>query len=533
MTANNSGLFEVVNKEDLEAVLPQYVRSRRWFGGKARIIGSVEMADLMPVEHDGGRAYVAILRLNYEDGGYQHYVLPLGIADGFAELTGGAGEAVIMRQVNASTEQENVFYDATFNPGFTKGLLAAIEKEKRFSGPSGEIVASRTRAFEELGGNAGAELTPSLMGAEQSNTSIRYDRTFILKLFRRLEEGISPDLEIGRFLGEAGFKHTPPLAGALEYHREGEPLTLAILQGFVPNQGDAWSFTLRMLEEYYLRTAGQTRSASIAQAHLLNLANTEVPAEAADAIGEYLGWARLLGRRTAELHIALASDPSDPPFAPEPYTPEYQREMHASMSALTDQAFRLLRGRLGDLPSQTRDESDALLARQGEVAGKFGALQERPLAASRTRCHGDYHLGQVLFTGGDFMIIDFEGEPVRSLAERRLKHSPLKDVAGMLRSFHYAAYSGLFDYQKAGGDTDATSLERLADAWQLWVSAAYLREYLQTTAGADFLPRSRDDLQIVLDAHLLEKAVYELIYELNNRPDWVMIPLKGILYLLS
>jgi maltose alpha-D-glucosyltransferase/alpha-amylase len=233
------------------------------------------------------------------------------------------------------------------------------------------------------------------------------------------------------------------------------------------------------------------------------------------------------------MHIALAADPNNPAFAPEPYTPDYQRAMHDSMSGLVSQAFGLLRGRAGALPVEARDEAAALISREADVQGRFQPLLERPIDAVKTRVHGDYHLGQVLFTGSDFMIIDFEGEPVRSLTERRLKHSPLKDVSGMLRSFHYAAYSGLFDHRKGGSTESNAALEQMADAWQLWVSSTYLREYLQTAGNARFLPQNRGDLQIVLDAYLLEKAVYELIYELSNRPNWVAIPLKGILYLIG
>ena len=519
-------LFEGANKEALEAALPDYLRSCRWFGGKARTIRSVRTVDAMPMAHEGEPSYVAILRVDYADETYQHYVLPISVANN------GDPKGVIAR-FQSDNEPDIVLYDATFNPDFTLGLLDAIKRQERFAGPSGEMVAWHTGAFDALGGKANTQLEPHVMGVEQSNTSIKYGETFILKLFRRLEEGTSPDLEIGRFLGNRGFTRTPPLAGAIEYISTGEPFTLAILQGFVPNKGDAWSFTLSTLEGYYRRTAsGSSVPVMPAQGHLLDLANEDIPAQAAELVGEYVKWARLLGRRTAELHRALSTDPSDPAFAPEPFTPEYQHEMHDSMRTLTDQAFTLFKGRMADLPAQALAEANDLLARQGEVLARFGALLDNTLRATRTRCHGDYHLGQVLFTGDDFMLIDFEGEPVRSLAERRLKHSPLKDVAGMLRSFHYAAYSAMFDYQKSGG-AEAAHLERLADAWHLWVSAAYLREYLQTAGSAPFLPQSRDDLEVVLDAHLLEKAVYELIYELNNRPGWVMIPLKSILYLIS
>ncbi len=534
--ADDLSLFEGENKTKLEAVLPDYLAARRWFGGKARTIASVALVDVMPLAHDEERSYMTILRVNYADGGYQHYVLPLSVTNSDAQLTGNAHQAIVTRIVDgqADAHREMVLYDATFNTSFTLSLLDAIERQDHFSSPSGEITAWRTHAFDDVVGDT-FNLEPSLMGAEQSNTSIKYGNRFILKLFRRLEEGTSPDLEVGRFLGKQGFTHTPALAGALEYLSEGEPVTLAILQGFVRNFGDAWSLTLGELRDYYRRTASDSYDSAeappLAQGHPLRLANMSIPEETS-AIGDYMRWSRLLGRRTAEMHIALASDPTDPAFAPEPYTPEYQRAMYNSMNALTEHAFGLLRSRLSYLHAQVQEEGNALLARQAEVQSKFGVLLERPLAATRTRCHGDYHLGQVLYTGRDFMIIDFEGEPVRSLAERRLKHSPLKDVAGMLRSFHYAAYSGMFSYQQAAEVKNLASLEPLADAWQQWVSVSYLREYLQTAGGASFLPQNRKDLQVVLDAHLLEKAVYELIYELNNRPGWVMIPLKGILSLL-
>ncbi|MEO5952436.1 MAG: putative maltokinase [Chloroflexia bacterium] len=513
-------LFSDQNKTAFEAALPDYLPARRWFGGKARTISSVELADALPITVADSEAYITILRVNYADNTYQHYVLPVSISD----------------QPNPqgliTTLDDLTLYDATFNPDFTLGLLSSIQNHNRYGGPSGEIAASHTPALEALDPTSIDTLTPSIMGAEQSNTSVKYGDSLVLKLFRRLEEGISPDLELGRFLGEQHYANTPPLYGALEYYTPSnpEPLTLAILQGFVPNKGDAWSFTLETVADYFNRGVAP---ALPPKAHILDLANADMPDEVEASIGEYTHWARLLGRRTAEMHIALAANPDNPAFAPEPYTPDYQRAMHDAMSSLVTQAFNLLRPRASALPAQAQDEATALIAREADVQNRFQPLLDRPIQAVKTRVHGDYHLGQVLFTGDDFMIIDFEGEPVRSLAERKLKHSPLKDVAGMLRSFHYAAYSGLFDHQKNGGAESAATLEQMADAWQLWVSAAYLREYLQTAGDAPFLPRTRDDLEVVMDAYLLEKAVYELIYELNNRPNWVMIPLKGILYLIN
>lgn len=513
--------FSDQNKAAFEDALPDYLRAQRWFGGKARTISSAKLADALPIDAADCEAYIAILRVEYADNTYQNYLLAVSVTD------------QPNPQGSITTRDGLTLYDATFNPGFTLGLLSSIQNGSRYGGPSGEIVASHAPALKTLDLTSIGTLTPSIMGAEQSNTSIRYGDSLILKLFRRLEEGITPDLEIGRFLGEQHYANTPPLYGALEYHipSNPEPLTLAILQGFVPNEGDAWGFTLKAVGDYFNRSVVPTLPP---KTHILDLAGAEMPDEVKATFGEYIKWACLLGRRTAEMHVALVADPKNPAFAPEPYTPDYQRAVHTAMSALVARAFNLLRARAPDLPAEVQDDVATLIARETDISSRFQPLLDHSIQATKTRVHGDYHLGQVLFTGKDFMIIDFEGEPVRSLAERKLKHSPLKDVAGMLRSFHYAAYSGLSNHLKNSGTDSgsASTFEHMADAWQLWVGAAYLREYLQTAGDAPFLPQTRDDLRVVMDAYLLEKAVYELIYELDNRPNWVAIPLKGILYLL-
>jgi maltose alpha-D-glucosyltransferase/alpha-amylase len=264
---------------------------------------------------------------------------------------------------------------------------------------------------------------------------------------------------------------------------------------------------------------------------LLALAEADVPPLAGELIGPYLASARLLGRRTAELHLALASDPGDPCFAPEPFAAPYQHALAQSMRDLATAAFRLLRQRLADLPEAVRGEAQEVLALEAAVMGAVRSVAQQPITALRIRTHGDYHLGQVLYTGDDFVITDFEGEPTRPLHERQCKHAPLKDVAGMLRSFHYAAYAGLFNqvnHVTPSSSETLTALESWAQRWYLWVSTEFLQTYLAYIGPASLLPSTRDERQVLLDAYLLEKAVYELSYELNNRPDWVRIPLQGI-----
>ena len=245
--------------------------------------------------------------------------------------------------------------------------------------------------------------------------------------------------------------------------------------------------------------------------------------------------AGLLGQRTAEFHVALASAPEDPDFAPEPMTPFYQQSIYQSMRALVARVFPLLQRQLDTLPDAARLGARKALELEGRILARFQTVTERKITGMRIRCHGDYHLAQVLFTGKDFVIIDFEGEPVRPLSERRLKRSPLRDVAGMLRSFHYAACAALANQLALG----VVSPERLpvveawTHVWQEWVSAAFLKAYLSTVSVVPVLPDSREDIQTLLDSFIMEKAIYELGYELNSRPDWVNIPLRGILQQLD
>lgn len=521
-------LFHGKHRELLERRLPAYLYTKRWFGGKARTIEAVGIEEVVPFEDGGARWYILLLEVKYTEGAPETYLLPLSFKQ--------------TQRSETSTDPYSPtpdpwLYDATGDSDFATALLDAIRDNRTFGSEAGEVRAWHTGAFAGMLAEARGALNPAILGVQQSNSSIMYGKTFMLKLFRRLEAGTSPELEVGRFLGEKGFRHTPPLVGAIEYYRHNrEPLTFCILQGYVANRGDAWSYTLGAVSEALQRvgrTAPNEEMRLPKDAHLLELAGAEIPVQVREAIGDYLDSARLLGRRTGEMHLALASGMEEG-FAPEPVTIEYQHSLYEEMHELTALAFGLLRGRLAMLPEEVREEATRLLEKQEAVEASFAPLAGRTISAMRTRCHGDYHLGQALYTGDDFMIIDFEGEPARSLAERRQKHSPLKDVAGMLRSFDYAAFSGLVERLGEGlGPQEAAHLQKWANGWQLWVSAVYLDEYLATVEEAGLMPEDREELRTLLNAYLLEKAVYELVYELNNRPDWVRIPLHGIMQLLG
>mgnify|MGYP005841671205 FL=1 len=544
--ASAEALFQGRARARLEEALPRYFASRRWFGGKARTIQSVRAVDSIPLPFGGAweEARLLLARVDYLQGEPETYLLFLAVARGDAveRVMAEAPQSVVARLHLGAAAEGGVLFEPLWEKRFALALLEAIRRRRRFNGAAGDLVALATRAFRTVQGAGGVTpLEPSLLRAEQSNTSIVYGDRFIMKLLRRPGLGTNPDLEIGRFLTETARNvHVPATAGWLEYRPRGEPTTLGILHEYVQNEGDAWHYTLDNLGVFLERVVTERGHVEISEVpvpppRLVELAAAPVPAEMGDLIGSYLQSAELLGRRTSELHAALFSAPEDPNFAPEPFTPFYQQSMYQSMRGLVARVFPLLRQRADSLPEAARRGAHRVLNLEEAVLSRFQSVTQRRIPGMRIRCHGDYHLGQVLYTGKDFVIIDFEGEPARPLSERRLKRSPLRDVAGMLRSFHYASCTALASQMALGlvNPERLPAVEAWTRAWHRWVSAAFLRSYLWVMQDLPVLPHDRDDLHVLLEAFVLEKAVYELGYELNNRPDWVNIPLRGILELLE
>ena len=519
----------------LERSLPAYLKACRWFGGKARRMRSATILQAVPFKYDASAVHLATIAIQYLEGTPETYLLPLGYAaqERMQELRRAQPDAIVANLAVDSDgqQQEGVLYDASSDDDFARAILEAIARRRIFKGQSAEIAALPSRAFRKIAGAADVSLEPAALKRDHSNTSIRYGDRLVLKLFRRLEEGINPDLEIGRFLTErTSFRHVPPLAGHVELRRgKRPPVTLGILQGWVANEGDAWSYTLDQLKRYFENAQArkiEELELPARDKHILDLVDQDIPLLAQEIMGPYLPSATLLGQTTAELHVALASESNDPDFAPESFTLQYRQSLYQSMRTLASKALALLRDRVNELPEIARRDGVELLGLEHRILGRFRVILERKITAMRLRVHGDYHLGQVLYTGKDFVVLDFEGEPARPLSERRLKRSPLKDIAGMLRSFSYAASFAL--RSDSFRPEDRPALEKWGRYWQIWVSVAFVKSYLASAAQAGFLPKSRDEMKLLLDLFVLDKAIYELAYELNNRPDWVDVPLQGI-----
>ena len=475
-TTDWMSILEGTGRRELEeSVLRAYLGRQRWFGGKSRPITGTRIEDWAVFNH--GTSALALVQVQYGEGECDTYLVTLGLLFGKAAdaLREESPNALLARVVTAA--DGGVLHEAVYNDSASEALLALITGGAQISSRDGVILGVPSSTLAHLQGPS--REVPRRGSAEQSNTSIIFGDHLIMKLFRRQQAGPNPDTEIGSYLTEqTHFTHIAPFGGSIQYTRKGqEPSTMAMLQGLVANEGDGWSWTLEELDRYYEASAAQSFAqggVAEGQTTLGLLSETPETKLAREHVGPYLDAAALLGRRTAELHLALASPTQDPAFMPEPLSSQDIDRLREDLILHASRAFDALKENVARLPDSVLERAGLVLSRRSLVLDRLRQLTAREIYALRTRIHGDYHLGQVLRSKGDFVILDFEGEPARSLAERRTKQSPLKDVAGMLRSFSYAAFSALMKYSSRRPE-DFHRLEPWARLWEQSVSSAFLR----------------------------------------------------------
>ena len=480
------GMADKLRAQLENEVLPRYIEGQRWYASKAERIEAARLHDHTIWEVGEMRVGMSWL-LQILQIREAAYFLPMAVAweedEEHVRALAQSTVARVRQQANVG-----VVGDAMADEGFCRNVVKAIGESRRLQTERGVIVFTPTSAFRDIVAGDVAALPVSRLQAQSTNTSVTLDERLFLKCYRHLRPGVNPELEIGRFLTEvARFPNCVPVAGAVEYSTgagepRSEPSTLALLQAFVPNQGDGWSYTLEYLQRYLETARGPEAS------H-----------------GGYLVLMQTLATRTAELHRALATRSGDPAFDPEPLTPADVDAWKAGVRAEAEETLRLVR-------------SESLLEKRARLFALIDACAAPRGQALKIRHHGDFHLGQVLVANNDFVIIDFEGEPSRPLSHSRRKHSPLRDVAGMLRSFSYAKWSA----------TDAGAL----DAWEAETRRAFLASYAAAMKGSGLF-ESFDDVAGLLALFELEKVLYELRYELNNRPDWIKVPLAGVMAILE
>jgi maltose alpha-D-glucosyltransferase/alpha-amylase len=514
----------------LQQLLTSYLPHQRWFGAKSRTIKSIAVLDSASLT--GLNAILVLLQLTYDDDTSDVYQLALTLTSGEAAETVRTSDPGSIVATVTTSDGPAILNDAIGREDVRQAILSLIETNAEVATRNGVLGGRSSTAFAEARGTG--SLAARTGSAEQSNTSVLYDTKLILKLFRRLQPGENPDTEIGRFLTEtAHFPRIAPFLGDITLHpKEGEPTTLAMLQGLVENEGDGWQWTLDELSRYY-----ESVATLAAPTDLGTPASFVSTGDEREAAGEHaalsLDAAALLGRRTAEMHLALATPTQNPAFTAECFTTADLVADADRIDAQLSLTLAALKRGMSQLSETVADSAALILSRRVQLFSRARAIASATPseAGERIRIHGDYHLGQVLRSRNDYVILDFEGEPARSLAQRRAKQSPLKDVAGMLRSFSYAAYAALNAFAQRRPD-DARNLEPWATLWQNTVGSAFLRAYRITIEEANpTLIPGPAAAELLLTAYLLEKSLYELLYELNNRPTWVYIPLAGILAL--
>ncbi len=518
----------------IEISFIEYMKHSRWFRGKAKKIKSLEISDSFIYNSDVFHSYIFFVKLSYMTQAPENYLLAgkLIIGDEALEVRNQYPQSVIAEvEVQGN---KGILIDGTFTEEFQNTILTHILSRGKIKGRYGEIVGSSGQFLRKNLKKSDLPLASHLLSVEQSNTSVLYDQRFFLKLYRSPDEGHNPELEIIQALSEkTTFKNLPPYAGKLTYKRENkEDISLGILVGFIANQGNAWDLTETFISHYFENVLSHKNELNYNPQYIPGILqdyNSEDAGKLKDMIGYFfLEMMEKLGQRTAEMHMSLASIKDDILFRPENFSLLYQKSMNQSFRTLIRKTVTELRSQKQRLDGSASEMCEKILASENVLLNNIkDLLESEKIKSQKTRVHGDYHLGQVLFTGKDFIIIDFEGEPARTINARNLKYSPFKDLAGMLRSFHYAIYIGYFKLKEREPE-HATGIESWIDHWYHEVSYHFLKAYFETAHNADYIPDKESHIEKLLNLFLIEKSIYEASYEINNRPDWLIVPLSGL-----
>ena len=486
-----------------DTLLP-YMNTCRWFAGKARPQTgcAIKTMHTLPLADDDV-AYLLIVEATYSDGIPENYLLPLTFllpnSTAFADVPnkGRIAEATIDGQVSQ-------LVDGIYDERFRAALFRDIYQSETLPQTNGQLSFHRGKGLE----NGDGELTSRVLPVDSSNSAMTFGEKYFLKLYRKLFQETNPEVEMVAFLtDESAFSHIPAFGGSVVWQQDGSSdVTLGMVQRMVPNDKDSWMQTGDYLNDFLY--AVPNRMFAIRE--------------------DVFDKVELLGKRTGEMHAALYKTDADAAFAPEEFTDDYRAFMVRRLDDLLERRYALLIDNYTKLDPQAQRLAWVFMEAREIIDNFIEEFKTRPIDSQRIRIHGDYHLGQVLATPTDFVLIDFEGEPESSISDRKIKHSPLKDVAGMIRSYHYAVSAKLFTADETR-DVDPDQLQRVSDRWFYLMRDTYLNAYLEAIGTPHPLFKNNNEINFLLLLYLLEKAVYELGYEISYRPSWVKIPLKGII----
>ena len=485
-------------------ILPPYINSCRWFAGKARQQEAFDFANVLTLPIENSVAFLVIVSAKYQDGEIENYLLPLSFV---ASNNPNAGEILPKGIISVAyfNQVRGLLVDALYDERFQQALFKHLVNEEAVKQTAGSLGFERGKGL--AGEDINAPISSRVLPVDSSNSALIFGDKYFMKLYRKLFVETNPEVDMVSFLTQhSNFAHIPAFAGSVIWKREGiADITLGMMQRMVQNQQDSWGLTGDYLNDFMKGVP-----------HRQFAINEDVFESVA-----------LLGKRTGEMHLSLYAPNADEHFAPENLTDEYRQFLHKRFTNLLDRRYNLLIDNYLKLDVPSQKLAWIFMEAREMIEEFLEDLLTKPLDSLRIRIHGDYHLGQVLATGNDYIIIDFEGEPESSISERKIKHSPLKDVAGMIRSYHYAVCAKLFNSEETK-DTPPEKLQIVSDRWFKLIKDTYLEAYFGTFGYPHPLFKNNNEINFLLLIYLLEKAVYELGYEISYRPDWVKIPLKGI-----
>lgn len=499
-------------------ILENYIINKRWYGGKASTLKYIEVVDHFQITSKKNTYYGVLLEVNFKEAFYQHYFMPLAF---MAEKELNTNTTIAPIKLG---KEEGYLVDALHQEEFRKLLFDNIVKTKET--PGLKLVFHKGESINEA-----VYESSRFMGLEQSNTSIIYNESFVLKIFRRIYVSTNPDYEINRFLTERmHFENTPAYKGSINLNLSEGNITLGLMQELVPNQGDAWKFMLEQIDSVFDNL--KRKKIKIDKLPTIEMFNrikiNQIPPEIIDWVGLSL-FLRIqnLAYRTAEMHIALGSDIHETAFTPTTYNGDYTVWLKNRMLYQFQNRLNIIENSLHKLDGMALELAQQFLENKKIVRKHFIDFDWTKMKSERIRIHGDYHLGQVLVSGDDFYILDFEGEPESTIRDRKVKQPPLKDVAGMFRSFHYAIYATLFN-NKDKYPYEQDQLFKAGEILYKYFVGVFLDTYINKAQSGNLNIGYNHEIDFLLKYCLLEKAVYELGYELNSRPRWAVIPLRGI-----
>jgi trehalose synthase-fused probable maltokinase len=527
-------IFE--DKELVQTLLtknfPAYLQKCRWFGGKSKKIKQFRIQYLLVFPFLDTHAYLLIIEANYIAAYSESYFLPLFFTED--EENKKIDRKAIITTLDIAGKQ-GVLMDAIYDEDFRQAIFQDIVAQKQVNLNEGALCFNRGSILDAY--PTENPIKSVVLKVDQSNTSVIYEDKFFFKIYRNLFREINPDVEITRFLTEnAGFQHSPVYAGSLTWKRPDSPdVSLGLMQQKVENEGDAWTYLNGKVKTFFEKVRELRHDLKELEKVPLYkpLSIRDLEPEMVDLIGyETLKSIEKLAQRTAEMHIAISSDRSNYTFMPASFNEDYAVWLKNRLSYQLDRRIDLVEKNLDELEGLALEYAKTFLEKKEEIINIFINFNESKMMGKRIRIHGDYHLGQVLRKGDDFVILDFEGEPESTIRDRKVKQPPIKDVAGMIRSFHYAVYANIFEQM----DLNMLPFDELIEAGSRYyrsIVAVYLNSYLKTAMANSLAIGYEAEIDYLLKYHLLEKAIYELGYEMNSRPTWALIPLKGIINLLE